>query len=909
MTGELEAAQRLLSKYRQQDALVRLKTALSRPDAAGKTQADHAAFVSAVTAFAELALLLGKELESAVAFLERGLELCRKRNELRNFILMQLTLGHALMLLFRNDGAYAALAEGTKKAMSLGDADILSQTARHISLFYFIQGRFQEALAHAEIALKSLYDPASPFFKAGPITVAGLSAIFLGRFHCAVGMLDFHCHFVRQHPHFIKTSADHIPRATLGMAMDLLDKPHEALFHLNAAARASQETKNAAGCIFAHKGLAFHFYKEGDLEKAAAHAGQIPALLGETTRISIICPWILEMYYQLEKQGWGHVIKWDFQTAFAAIMDSVNIHMQGAALRLRAMDALSEDAPPEKIFGYLSESEAYLQSAGDPIQLAKTRIETARLKLRAGRRKEAYALAMNARKGVAGYYEDIFPPALQELLGNHYPPKAYAESADAQLDRIFTLFEEMGAALTGDFADVMLAASSRFFRAEHSALFMFDEKKDAPELAAIRNMTADDVAAKEFQRSLALARKAFLDGRPVIARNGAVSEIGRRLSVICLPFDAGNGATGVIYHDNVYLKDGLTIDEEALRRLSRLISVYYGQNLKNMEKEAADRAVLKKSIRRQGRTEEFLFPTPALNHLTPAWRTVAASDASVLITGETGAGKEVLANWLHEQSPRRDNPLIVLEPSAIPETLIESDLFGHEKGAFTGADHRKMGKIELAHTGTLFIDEIGEIPESIQIKLLRVLEEKRIRRIGGWTNIDCDFRLLAATSRNLTEEVRGGRFREDLFYRLNVIEMTLPPLRDRRKDILPLARHFLTRYARRYNRARLRFSRRDEKRLTAFDWPGNVRELRNLVERAALLAVEGRMNLDLPSPPGASRKPRADDWPDMDELQRRYIRAVLKKTNGRISGPGGGADILGMKRATLYARMNKLGLR
>jgi transcriptional regulator with GAF, ATPase, and Fis domain len=250
-----------------------------------------------------------------------------------------------------------------------------------------------------------------------------------------------------------------------------------------------------------------------------------------------------------------------------------------------------------------------------------------------------------------------------------------------------------------------------------------------------------------------------------------------------------------------------------------------------------------------------------------------------------------------------------VDATTIPESLVESELFGHEKGAYTGADSRKRGRIELAHEGTLFIDEIGELPMQVQTKLLRALEGKTFYRVGGTQPVKSDFRLVAATNRNLSEEVAAGRFRQDLYYRLDVIRIVLPPLRERGDDIILLARSFFRHYCNRYGRMGLELTREHEDNLMAYPWLGNVRELKNVIERAVTLSSGKELILDLPIGQAPSSEAGFSDAPTMDELQRRYIKHVLEKTGGRIYGPDGAAEILGMKRSTLYTRMYKLGLR
>lgn len=307
--------------------------------------------------------------------------------------------------------------------------------------------------------------------------------------------------------------------------------------------------------------------------------------------------------------------------------------------------------------------------------------------------------------------------------------------------------------------------------------------------------------------------------------------------------------------------------------------------------------------------EEILAKSMVMEKMLSMADHVAKSDSTVLITGETGVGKELLAKRIHKNSLRRLNALTIVDLTSIPDRLMESELFGYEKGAFTGADFQKKGRIELAHKGTLFFDEIGEIPLSIQVKLLRTIQEKTFIRVGGTQMIASDFRLIAATNRNLEKEVAQGRFRQDLFFRLNVVPLELPPLRARGDDAVYIARNFVKYFTKQMNRPDVVLTAKDESWLRQYKWPGNIRELKNVIERAVLLSEDNRLALSLPN-----QKEEIDlehpfiDTPSLDEIQRRYIRHVLIITNGKIGGSNGAAALLKMKRTTLNARIKKLGI-
>ncbi|MBX3353780.1 MAG: sigma-54-dependent Fis family transcriptional regulator [Phycisphaeraceae bacterium] len=300
---------------------------------------------------------------------------------------------------------------------------------------------------------------------------------------------------------------------------------------------------------------------------------------------------------------------------------------------------------------------------------------------------------------------------------------------------------------------------------------------------------------------------------------------------------------------------------------------------------------------------------------------VATADATVLVHGETGSGKDLIARAIHAKSRRAHQAFIAVNCAALPETLIESELFGHERGAFTGADRQRLGKFELADTGTLFLDEIAELSPAAQAKLLRVLQNGLFERVGGAETIRVDVRLIAATHRDLAKQVERGRFREDLFYRLNVFRIDAPPLRDRRDDLRALIEFLHEKHARRMGRPALPLSERSMRRVLAYRWPGNVRELENSVERATLLADGPELEIELPDAPTpgqggeGGRSGRNEETPrdvlldlTAEQLQRLQIMHALETNDYRVFGDDGAAKKLGMNPQTLLSRMDKLGI-
>jgi DNA-binding NtrC family response regulator len=315
------------------------------------------------------------------------------------------------------------------------------------------------------------------------------------------------------------------------------------------------------------------------------------------------------------------------------------------------------------------------------------------------------------------------------------------------------------------------------------------------------------------------------------------------------------------------------------------------------------------------RIEGLVGESEALRRVLEQVDLVADTDATVLITGESGTGKELVARAIHDRSRRRQGPLVRVNCAAIPESLFESELFGHARGAFTGAVSDRPGRFEAAQGGTLMLDEIAEVPLAMQPKLLRVLQEKEFERVGETRPRKADVRIVAATNRDLAAEVEAGRFRGDLFYRLNVFPIETPPLRERREDISRLAEHFVQAAARRLHRSPARLTEAALRQLAARDWPGNIRELENAIERAVILAGAGPLRFDAPAPAKSARAPSTSanlpllTRPAIEQHQRETIAAALERTGGRVSGPHGAAELLGMKPSTLFSRITVLGLR
>jgi DNA-binding NtrC family response regulator len=437
--------------------------------------------------------------------------------------------------------------------------------------------------------------------------------------------------------------------------------------------------------------------------------------------------------------------------------------------------------------------------------------------------------------------------------------------------------------------------------------------------AVLRKLVSDQIARMGFDSTpassgeealAALARSDYdvmlLDIRmPGLSGLDTLREI-RKLEdapeVIMLTADTslGTGLEAMRLGAYDYLTKPATLDEiEAVVRKADEKRKLVRQNasLKDAVRQPTDEAQV-----------SLVYRSKAMEGLVALAETAARADSTVIITGESGTGKDALARFLHSRSARADSPMLSVNCAALPESLFESEFFGHERGAFTGATATKRGLIEAADGSTLLLDEVGEMPLQTQVKLLTFLEEGKFRRVGSTRDREADVRVVAATNRNLAEDVNAGRFRTDLFYRLNVISLHVPPLRHRREDIPALAEHFIATFRERFNRPALALSAEAQQRLASYDWPGNVRELRNCLERAAALATGDTIEADQVVAPDAAKTPEGkrsmpDDAPaTLEQLERQHILRVLEDTGGNRERA---AAILGISARTLYRKLRE----
>ncbi len=392
--------------------------------------------------------------------------------------------------------------------------------------------------------------------------------------------------------------------------------------------------------------------------------------------------------------------------------------------------------------------------------------------------------------------------------------------------------------------------------------------------------------------------KLFRDKEEQSLEQNILTKSGKKIPVI-------DTANYVLIDGEEYMV-GMAIDISKLRETEEKLRLVITELQDLKDKLQSENIYLRKEIESRHGFEKIIGDSEPLMHSLFRVEQVAETDTTVLLEGETGTGKELFAHAIHKRSKRKDKPFVKVNCASLPASLIESELFGHEKGAFTGAIQKQIGRFELADQGTIFLDEIGELPFDLQAKLLHVLQSGEFERIGNPKTVKVDVRVIAATNRNLEDQIRKKRFRKDLYYRLNVYPITIAPLRDRISDIPLLAEHFVKQFNRQMDKNIKKIPVKTIKQLQKYSWPGNVRELENIIERAVIISHGSSLSVD---PILEPRFEETDKLLPLAEYERRYIIKVLEKTYWRVEGPEGAARILDMHPETLRSRMRKLEIK
>jgi transcriptional regulator with GAF, ATPase, and Fis domain len=632
----------------------------------------------------------------------------------------------------------------------------------------------------------------------------------------------------------------------------------------------------------------------------------------DTYDIGPFMPWIFDCLYILETKGFP-----DKATSLeSALMQSLkrnNIFIKGVALRYRALFNMRKEHPRESILADLKLSEKLLSQAGAEIELARTRVATSNFHMARGETETAMSYMENASSFLHGMDPALFP---QDLL--EYMP--HERKFDLIIERIASINQAFSEVKNkSDMLGLVMSAAMDSTSAMQCYFFSWDGV--TLDLMASRNFdpaSKDQSILKSFQEiiihairkenEIILPMEDMTDRRTFHAL-GIYSFVGipvKSNSLCNGYFAVGNHFGGGPFSGNMV---GI------VKMFASQIAVglsYFGayEELRGIKERFKDETIFhRREMGLELPIEKILGQSEAIQKVIQRIYQVAPTDSTVLIQGETGVGKELVAKALHNLSGRKDGPFIPVNLATFPKDLVASELFGHEKGAFSGAAEKKKGRLELADGGTIFLDEIGDLPTDIQVKLLRVLQEGTFERLGSSIPIRSDFRVITATNKNLRYEVEKGNLRHDLYYRLNVFPIHVPALRERKNDIPLLAQHFFSLFNKKFGKYINRIPAGELKKLMSYHWPGNVRELQHFIEKAVILSNGHEISFS------GLELEHADSTHDdhlavtiLADIEREHIKKILGKTTWKISGPGGAASFLGLLPTTLRYRMKKLGI-
>ncbi len=823
--------------------------------------------------------------------------------------LCQVDLRLAQVIKIAGDYAYAGhlYQEAWDLAEQLDREDLRRQAAFFTTDFLFWQGLVKDAVSRYEEAIGNLEELPSD-----PATLRACAALgwcygICGQIARGIGLLKT-----------VRNRAERLRMAQITVYADIMSvltylearRMDEAEAHLNQIF-SHPETSLGNYVLWAgYASRAYIQYAKGDLKGCSEFQKKAHEKAMEFGWHHHRGPWNFEYMDALETAGMGHP-EMTYDSEIARIRDWPDVYMQGVGLRYDTQRLLKKGENREAAVARLNESAELLTRAGARVELARTQILLARQFLKSGNDAGARELLGKAWQVFSGVNESLFPDEL----------RPYLDEADEDL-LINTLVEV--ADVIGTVRDrnrlleriinrvmrLTLAGRGGFFLIDHHGGF---------ELAASRNLDLNLLETDEFKSVQSMLDYVAQEKKELILESGDTDNRPHRGTregwALCVPVVLQQQLLGMIYLDNLLV--GLPPPKRSLSLL-RVISSHLAVALDNA-RAYEEIARLKDRLEDETqfyRMEMESFPdrrqilgdSPHIRGILEQIDRVGSTDTSVLITGETGVGKELVARAIHRLSRRNGHPFIPVNTASLEQGVIASELFGHEKGAFTGAVKRRRGRFELADHGTLFLDDVDTLPLDIQTRILRALQEKEFERVGGDRTVHSDFRLISATNQDLESLVKQGRFRADLYYRLKVFPIHVPPLRERKEDIPILLSHFLSLNNNRLGKTIEGVRQKDLERLKAYGWPGNVRELKHIVERAAILS-DGEYLRILDLSPGSPDEGRSEEIRPLREMEREFVLKALKRCRWRVSGKGGAAELLDLKPTTLYAKMRKLEIR
>jgi transcriptional regulator with GAF, ATPase, and Fis domain len=839
----------------------------------------------------------------------------RKISDSPSEVLLRMHLGEYEWYQGRFNTSTRHFHEGWEIALKTGNPAILRSALIFRIFFLWWQGRYHDIVTLYEDLVPEVDKYPTGSFAILSAALLGSSYVACGKVAQGFGLLNglfSHCQTLNSHENIIKVALH------LGLSFIEIGRIDKAIAYFEMIQEKGLDTitfrlKNAALGI-----LSYAYLMKNDYQLALEY---FPKSLTTTHALKVSgirTHYIFFFLMLMEKGKLPKVADVSMEKMIEKVLKTGNIHARGVGYLFKARMMEKEGKPPKDILKPLKLAMNYTKESGHVIQLAKMQLECARMYVLLGDENNAKKLARKGFKVLEPINKALIPEDLLHLL------KIPVVREDL-LDEIIRLGQEVVSIRDNrELVQRILSTVNQITGAERGAIFMVDGNQGDRkiELKAAKFLTVNDVAHEDFIASMKIIEQTIETGTARVVQmegyDDALSlapNISRKIkSCFCVPMIYKNKIVGALYHD--YCLFSSTVKASDLETLS----YFAGQAAIALDNAQAYEQIQRLNEKLEGEKEyyleqhlkglqynDFIGNSPKIQKVFNQIKRVSGEDTTVLILGETGVGKELIARIIHRESKRNEKPFIRTDCSTLSPALIASELFGHEKGAFTGATHRRTGLFELANGGTLFLDEISNTPMDVQMQLLRVLQTHEFQRVGGFEPIQSNFRLITASNRDLKDEVKAGRFRDDLYYRLNVFPVVLPPLRERTEDIPLLALFFLKQYAAKMRKPLEEISKQEMEKLLAYPWPGNVRELQHVIERGVILSSESYFRV--PELAALSKEDAvALEIIPLDDAVRNHILKVLAKTGGKISGKGGAAELLDVNYGTLRSKMKKLGI-
>jgi len=842
--------------------------------------------------------------------MEEAIRRAKNRTDESSLVQLELIVARCEWIQGHHRKAMKRFDEGKAMIEKLNDPHVTQQASRLVILFLFIQGRYQAVVDQYQKLAGPIEKYPRGDFLLGQTPQAGEAMAHIGQLNQGLGMLEG----LRQHCREIgNAQSETWVLLSLSIIMLNIARIDEAVGYINELVKKAKCSNYSWAEKYGVLLMAYAYYRLNEPRKAQNRLRVFFKSFKKSNPIVLYSSYLLELGWAVKTGQLAPIPGFKLEDEIQKGKRGHNVYLKGVSYRFQAYLQKHEGAPSDKILKSLNRSIEFLKESGSWVELSRTELELARFYLENDEEKQGTELAIEASRKLMLIDERLISEDLLPLLKTGKHDQSMLEMA------LKTAVASPGNRHYANDLKSVLQTCNLVTGAERGGIFLLKQTDSTfqTELIASRNLTAEDVRRPEFEASRQLIDEVCQTGQERFDNQLSLKTGDDTLqrpirSRICVPLRMQNEIIGVLYHDNRILNQNLA---ETNRLLLSLFSSMAALIIHNESLDDECTKFRKAAALAQAESTEELVDLASGEHIvgqsqgiievTQKTRQVAGTNTAVLILGETGVGKDLVAQALHNQSLRHQKPFIKVHCSALPESLITSELFGHEKGAFTGASAQRIGRFEQAHGGTLFLDEIGELPLEVQVRLLRVLQNQEFERVGSSKTLHSDFRLIAATNRDMEKEVVAGRFRSDLYFRINVFPILVPPLRERTGDITLLAQHFMRKNAVALGKNLSAIPAEEIQKLTRYKWPGNIRELQNVIERGAILSRGPELLVPLSSHAESTQEPLEVEG-TLQDNERRFIYGTLQKTGWKVRGTGGAAEILGLKPSTLDSKIKKL---